>query len=424
MKHFRIVLLSLILFPACLFLLPATTNASTFVVKSTGSQDDDSPGDGTCHTAVNTCTLRAAITEANSHSGADVIHFNIGSGGQQTITPAFSLPEITEALTIDATSQPGCTKYPCIVVNGASAGPAGVGISISAGNTTIKGLIINGFSNQGIFIKTNGSNTIVGNFIGTNAGGTLKNPNYIGLEITNGSSNNIIGGTSASLRNVISGNGGDGIWITGSTTTGNTIIGNFIGLDITGKHKLANSGNGILMNSSSSGNHIGGTATGERNKIAFNGENGIAIGFAATENATRNSILGNSIYNNALLGIDLGFDGVTANDSMDSDTGANNLQNFPVITSAVSSTHKISGTLNSTPNTTFTLEFFSSKSCDASGYGEGKSFRGRTMVTTDGAGNAPFTFTASSFKSGRRIKSTATDPNGNTSEFSQCVTAS
>jgi len=170
---------------------------------------------------------------------------------------------------------------------------------------------------------------------------------------------------------------------------------------------------------------VGGTATGAGNIIGYNHANGVAIGFSASENATGNSILGNSITSNSLLGIDLGFDGVTSNDSDDSDTGANNLQNYPVISSAKSSTLKITGTLKSIPNKQFTVEFFSSKSCDASGYGEGKSFRGRTTVSTDGSGNASFTFTAtSSFNAGSNIKSTATDENGNTSEFSKCVIAS
>jgi hypothetical protein len=133
----------------------------------------------------------------------------------------------------------------------------------------------------------------------------------------------------------------------------------------------------------------------------------------------------NSIFANAGLGIDLGGDGVTANDDKDTDTGANNLQNFPVISSATvtGSTRNITGTLNSVPGQTFSLEFYKNDTCDAAGNGEGKTYIGSLATgPTDTDGNVSFSFHPATLNTGDIITATATDANGNTSEFSQCVT--
>ena len=111
----------------------------------------------------------------------------------------------------------------------------------------------------------------------------------------------------------------------------------------------------------------------------------------APATSTGNAILGNSIFANTGLGIDLTNNGVTANDAGDGDTGANNLQNFPVLTSAemVSSTQvTIVGTINSTANSQFRIEFFSNTAQDGTGHGEGQTYLGFVNVTTDGSGNA------------------------------------
>ena len=113
---------------------------------------------------------------------------------------------------------------------------------------------------------------------------------------------------------------------------------------------------------------------------------------------------------------------MTPNDTGDTDAGSNNLQNFPVLTSASSGRTAIEGTLKSAPSITFRLEFFFNTSCDASGNGEGETFLGFTDITTDSGGNAGFTanLTANS-PSGSFITATATDPGNNTSEFSKCL---
>ena len=139
--------------------------------------------------------------------------------------------------------------------------------------------------------------------------------------------------------------------------------------------------------------------------------------------ADANRILSNSIFLNGRLGIDLGGDGVTPNDLGDQDLGPNTLQNKPVLTSAkTTSTGKtvVRGKLNSTINTLFIVQLFS----NASG-NEGKKFIGQVAVSTDGTGNAAFTFKPTKKVAvGRKITATATDPRtapgsvGGTSEFS------
>ncbi|MGH3088542.1 MAG: Ig-like domain-containing protein, partial [Rubrobacteraceae bacterium] len=167
---------------------------------------------------------------------------------------------------------------------------------------------------------------------------------------------------------------------------------------------------------------VGGTTAGAQNVIAFNGQDGVQV-----FGGLRHAILGNSVFSNGLLGINLGSAaGVTPNDTGDPDTGPNNLQNFPVLTSvSVSGGNvSVSGTLNSVAAKTYRLEFFASDACDASGFGEGRTFIGTTDVTTDGGGNAsfgPLSFPAPSDQPA--ITATATDPDNNTSEFSQCRSA-
>ena len=156
---------------------------------------------------------------------------------------------------------------------------------------------------------------------------------------------------------------------------------------------------------------------------------GIAIG----GNSTGIHLTQNSIANNGLLGIDLGANGVTANDAGDGDTGANNLQNFPVLTSAqvVSSTQvTIVGSLNSTANSQFRIEFFSSAAQDGTGHGEGETYLGFVDVTTNGSGNASFNTTlTATVSAGSFISATATRSNAtfttftDTSEFAQNTVA-
>lgn len=291
------------------------------------------------------------------------------------------------------------------------------GVLISVGDDNVIGgtsagerNVISGNKNAGIIISGN-RNQVKGNFIGTDDTGTAAAGNgegndcdpvplpFTGVAIDG--SNNIIGGAEPGAGNVISGNNGSGVSISNAVqvdATGNLVQGNLIGLDATGTAPLGNLCEGIVI-VNTPGNRV------IENVIAFNGNNGVLV---AGDPAINNQISQNRIFSNGKLGLDLQGDvGVSPNDDVDHDTGPNNLQNFPVLMG--------DGSLNSLPNTTFTIEFFSNAACDPLGHGEGTSFIGSTLVTTDGSGNASF-----GVPPGQFITATATDSNGNTSEFSAC----
>ncbi len=301
----------------------------------------------------------------------------------------------------------------------------GVNIAIASNNliggTTpgarniISGNVFDGM----IFFAQATGNMIQGNFIGTDVTGTSKLANNrFGIFIV-GASGNVIGGTTAAARNLISGNNNDGVLLQGSDTTGNQIKGNFIGTDITGASPLGNAGIGVSIGNFASNNIVGGIESGAGNVIAFNGNLGVLV-----DTAVGDAILSNSIFSNSNIGIDLGTNGVTLNDPCDVDSGSNNFQNFPVLNSANSNgiTTSIQGTINSAPNTTFLIQFFANISCDPSGFGEGQTFIGSATVTTDSNCSASFTATLPvSVGADKVITATATDPTNNTSEFSACI---
>ncbi len=261
------------------------------------------------------------------------------------------------------------------------------------------------------------SGSVQGNLIGTNAAGdtALNLGHGAGVGVNHATGVIINGG------NVISGNG-DGININQNGINGNhsdhtTVQGNFIGTAADGVTNLGNSGSGIDNNCPD--NIIGGTNSGEGNVIAFNGLAGVHH-----RGSVNNRTEGNKIFSNGGLGIDLDLDGPTLNDTGDGDTGANNLQNFPEITSVTNTgMTNVDGRLNSAPNTTYRIEFFASDkvAIDTTGYGEGKRFIGFKDVTTDGTGNITFNAILGLLNPGERVTATATDPNGNTSEFSGAI---
>src|SRR5207244_4359312 len=226
-------------------------------------------------------------------------------------------------------------------------------------NTTDRNVITD--NDTGIALLA-GNNTVTGNYIGTDAAGTSALGNASAGIVLQGSSSNTI------TNNVISGTkptnaSGAGIDLVQSATesTNNVIQGNLIGVAANGTGPLGNGGFGIQMNSSI--NAIGGPAAGDGNVIANNNGAGIVI-----TGGTGNGVLGNRFYANASLGINLGIDLVTANDAGDTDTGANNLQNFPVISSATLSggTLHLVGTLDTNAglaNPVFRIEAFLNSAC-------------------------------------------------------------
>jgi hypothetical protein len=257
------------------------------------------------------------------------------------------------------------------------------------------------------------------NFIGTDPTGTQDRGNTGSGIFVNGFGA-IIGTPSIGAANLISGNGGSGIRI--RELASNTLVShNLIGTDKSGTKILGNSKEGVEIIGSSN-NAL------DANTIAFNGGSGVKISGAGRSSIVGgNSIFSNAIFSNAGLGIDL--DGlelvpapapigiVTDNDPKDVDSGANGLQNFPVLTSAktVSGKTTVAGKLNSTPNESYTIQLFSNPSGN-----EGKKFIGQKSVITDGSGNRSFTFSpATAVLVGQTITATATrDSTLDTSEFS------
>ncbi|MEZ2244083.1 MAG: S8 family serine peptidase, partial [Microcoleus sp.] len=401
-----------------------------------GLELDESPNVVTNTKDSGAGSLRAVLNWANSNPGKDTVLFKIPNTdpGYNTSTNAFTirplspLPQITDSAIIDGTTQPGFSNRPVIELDGSNAGIVD-GLYISAGNSTVRGLTINRFAIDGIRLIDNGGNIIEGNFIGTDVTGTQDLGNlFSGISVW--SANNIIGGTTVKARNIISGNDNDGVFIRGSNANNNLIQGNYIGSDVTGTKDLGNKYSGVAIWNATN-NTVGGTMIDAGNLIFGNGKNGV---FVNGSGSTGNAVLSNSISANDSFGIDLGDNGLILNDLGDEDTGSNNLQNFPQLSSAISSSGNtsIKGKINSTPNTTFRVEFFSNQVLDkpgvgnnglnGDGYGEGEKFLGFQNVTTDSSGNAIVEIKLPvAVPIGQFITATATDPKNNTSEFSQGI---
>jgi hypothetical protein len=443
------------------------------------SANTNGPGQGT--NAVLLVELRfnlGNLTVAGGNSTVQGLVINGASGalfltglGGNTVAGNF----IGTDATGNAAGPHGVFALIDIFVNSTSPNNTIGGVTPAARNL-ISGTGTGGSSNPGILISSSG-NTVQGNLIGTNAAGTAALPNDMGINIFLGG-NNVIGGTTPAARNIISGNRLSGIEM---DTSANTVQGNFIGTDVTGTAAIANGTFGIAVGGT--GNTIGGTIAGAGNVVSGNGSMGIAFAVGATGNTvqgnrvgtdptgivavggqsvsgievdasnntiggtlagagnivafnagagvrvsagTGSGINGNSIFSNGGLGIALGQAGVpNVNDPGDPDLGANNFQNYPVLTSASAGvgTVTVSGTLNSNATTAFRLEFFANAACDAPfSHGEGQSFIGFANVATDGSGNASFGPLVFGAPAGQTVvTATATDPANNTSEFSQCL---
>jgi hypothetical protein len=278
--------------------------------------------------------------------------------------------------------------------------------------------IISGNSSDGIELNADANgNAIKENYIGTNVFGTVDLGNSaIGVNIVSSDSNTVGG---AADGNLLSGNNQDGVEIS-TASLSNVVQANAIGLESDFVTPMGNGTNGIQMGGTSNNNTVGGDLDTLANHIAFNGGDGITL-----SSGTGNLLARNSIHDNVALGIDLLNDGiVTPNDLDDPDVGANNLQNFPVLTSATSITTftNVVGSLNSTASTSFNLRFFYSDACDASGNGEGGTYFAGTVVTTNAGGDIAFNANlAGVAPSLKWVTVTATAPGNNTSEFSNCV---
>lgn len=399
----------------------------------------DDPGDGVCDAAH--CSLREAIEAANANAGTDTIAFDIAGIAPYTIQLAAPLPAIADPLVIDGTTEPDFTIRPVIQLDGTNAGAA-TGLRVTAGGSTIRGLVVKNFA-DGIRLETNGDNLVEGNILGTDFR-VLDCEGNSGAGLWIDSPNNTIGGTAQTAPNRIVCSGADGIHIAGGS--GNVIKRNFIGTEDTRTEALPNGRDGVRIDGAS-GTSVGGVGPLDGNYLLYNGGAGVGIrGAGATDNliagntivqndgdgielpdaGAGNRITRNSIDANGGLGIDLGADGVTPNDPGDTDTGPNDLQNYPDIVAAIPLVGQVymEGALSSRPSTAYHLEYFLDDACNPAGHGEGSEALGEASLTTDETGTADIQTTLNeTVLPGNIITATATDPDGSTSEFSACVTA-
>ena len=363
-------------------------------------------------------------TGANRIGGAQAGERNIVSGNRQTgiyLTGSNAVANYIEGNYV-GTDFSGTVAvgngYAGIGLNGARSNwiggaHAGSG-NLASGNGTA-GVYLNGAAAFG--------NRVAGNTLGTDAArrrslGNLQD----GLAIFDAPTNQI-GEATAGAGNLISGNMNGGMFISGGKAVGNVIQNNWIGLQGDGATALGNQWHGIEFEAGAGRTLIGGIGGGAGNRIAF----ALGVGYDGVRipaGSTNISMHGNHFFSNggsatAGLGIDLGSDGVTANDASDADGGANLQQNYPLVTNAIGfATTRISGSLRGKASSTLMLDLYCSASADASGYGEGAQWLGSITVTTDGSGTALFqTNFATSMPAGGVITATATDAAGNTSEF-------
>jgi CSLREA domain-containing protein len=300
-----------LLLTALTCLAPSVVLATTYTVSKTADTND-----GTCDAD---CSFREAITAANGAS-SNTINFSIPGGtdggctgvnGVCTISLLSTLPNITGAgLTIDGYTQGGASvntnAFPGafngtlrIVLNGTSAGAGADGLTVNnVGSVLIKGLVINRFPDRGV-VLTGASATgikIQGCIIGLDDTGEIDQGNtHRGIEVITNANNNIIGtdgdGSSDNAeRNLISGNDHNGIYL---DSTGNTVMGNFIGTDKDGNTDLGNANVGVYLNKGS--NTLGTNGNGTSDAIEGNVISGNDMGGIGSNTANSNIVAGNYI---------------------------------------------------------------------------------------------------------------------------------
>jgi CSLREA domain-containing protein len=334
-----------------------------------------------------------------------------------------------------------------IVVSGNTiTGNSGSGINaqLDNGANTIGGdsasqrNVISGNGDAGIFASvvlepSPGVLTIKGNFIGTDATGTQAFPNATsGIEIDGflGSTSDSLSSHALIVSNVISGNNKDGVLAIGGI--GHVLESNFIGTDVSGTLSIGNGHQGQFSGvqlQDARGVTVGG------NVIAHNANTGVLVDTVQTQTAGGNTIRQNRIFANGRLGIDLasqaeiGFGTVTQNDSGDTDSGANQRQNFPVLQSAIRQADgsiSVTGVLDSVAQVQqYNVDLYLSAACNSPApNGEGEQVLGSVLVTSNGAGHANITFqsgTATALTNGVLTATATRTSTGDTSEFSACV---
>lgn len=269
----------------------APTGAQVFTVTNT---DDAGPG-----------SLRQAINSVAGTTGGYAIHFNIPGTGPHVIQPGTAFADVVAPVTIDGSTQPGYAGTPQIEIRGDQAAGAGDvnGLSIRTKNCVIRALCVNSFKSWGIHIGWNpelGNNRIVGCFIGTDPTGTIRRGNGEGgLGIFN-SPDNVVGGSLAGDRNIVSGNRGGGIHVAGIPgSSGNAVYGNYIGTDVTGTRAIPNMWEGLAIYDTENV-MIGGIGSGLGNLISGNEGHGIALSTRLPADRSDRGVKNASIFGNRI----------------------------------------------------------------------------------------------------------------------------
>ena len=262
--------------------LPSAHAQDTYVVDASGDTGDSTPGNETCDDGSGNCTLRAAIEEANNDGpDRDIIEFSIPSTGSfATITPSGELT-IQEPVIIDGTTAngyPSSVDGPVVEINGSSAGSSASGLSIQASDVTIRGLGINEYPDDGIQISSSATSVLIDQC-------------FVGIAIDDGESNRGNGDTGILVfgdgftlsDNVISHNGGDGVYVNASGAFGVGLKENMIGLDWNGDAAAGNGGAGVTLDGGESvrvgwfGLSFGSGFVPNRNYIGANDQAGIFV---------------------------------------------------------------------------------------------------------------------------------------------------
>lgn len=296
---------------AFIILLLVATGAYFFAENSGDLQEAHEPG--AVFTVTNNLdsgagSFRQAILDANASAGTDTIQFQIGTG-PVNIHHNSALPDIIQPVIIDGTTQPGFSGTPLIWLSSSSNGV----FRITGGGSTVKALAVaGGFRDGGIILENGGGNIVTGCFIGIcpqDPTANCSNP-VNGIQIIN-SPNNVIGGSTAADRNIIGGNGTNGIEITGNASTGNVVTGNYIGI-LPDNTIRKNQSSGVVINGAPN-NRVGGTTVGERNIISGNGSGSdlpanqsksavLISGAGATGNVVEGNYIGTTIDGTARAG--------------------------------------------------------------------------------------------------------------------------
>ncbi len=351
-------------------------------------------------------SLDQAVADSNAAadpSAVNRIYFNIPGTGPHVIRPVAGMP-IKQAVTIAAP--------PLIRVDGLAMTHGEPIFSFEGNNSTLRGVSIVNHRPPGptgaVQVTGNG-NWLSGVWLGVDPDDS-PGPNTIGITVFG--QDNLIGGPDPSDANIISANGDAGVAL-GPGAFGNLIQGNLIGTDSTGTQNRGNGDTGVFVVADAQQNRI------VDNRIAYNNKYGVFFGGTGAGNTvSRNSMYANG--NSMDLAPPLGSD---TNDFGDADDRANAGQNFPDLKSAtIVGSVTVAGTINSTPDAGFLLEFFVSPACSPTGFGEGRTFLGETTVITDAVGDAAYSATLpDTVAAGQVITATATDVFGSTSEFSRCI---